>query len=53
MNTSDVGYYKWTQSLFLKLMEAGLVCRKEAYVNWDPVDKTVFWYLISGTLIGN
>ncbi|NXG04943.1 SYLM protein, partial [Sakesphorus luctuosus] len=34
-------YYKWTQYLFLKLFEAGLVYQKEALVNWDPVDQTV------------
>ncbi|MFT4250851.1 MAG: leucine--tRNA ligase [Candidatus Woesearchaeota archaeon] len=39
--TSREDYYKWTQYLFLKLFEAGLVYRKQAVVNWDPVDKTV------------
>ncbi len=34
-------YYKWTQYLFLKLYEAGLVEKKVSLVNWDPVDKTV------------
>lgn len=34
-------YYKWTQDLFLKLFDAGLVYQKEAIVNWDPIDKTV------------
>ncbi|NXN95169.1 SYLM protein, partial [Rhinopomastus cyanomelas] len=34
-------YYKWTQYLFLKLFEAGMVYQKEALVNWDPVDQTV------------
>uniref|UniRef100_A0A8B9VR52 leucine--tRNA ligase n=1 Tax=Anas zonorhyncha TaxID=75864 RepID=A0A8B9VR52_9AVES len=34
-------YYKWTQYLFLKLFEAGIVYQKEALVNWDPVDQTV------------
>uniref|UniRef100_A0A8C4GI39 leucine--tRNA ligase n=1 Tax=Dicentrarchus labrax TaxID=13489 RepID=A0A8C4GI39_DICLA len=34
-------YYKWTQFLFIKLFEAGLAYRKEAVVNWDPVDQTV------------
>ncbi|XP_074844350.1 leucine--tRNA ligase, mitochondrial isoform X2 [Carettochelys insculpta] len=34
-------YYKWTQHLFIKLFEAGLVYQKEAMVNWDPVDQTV------------
>ncbi|XP_048367189.1 leucine--tRNA ligase, mitochondrial isoform X2 [Sphaerodactylus townsendi] len=34
-------YYKWTQYLFIKLYEAGLVYQNEAMVNWDPVDQTV------------
>ena len=34
-------YYKWTQWLFLKLYELGLAYKKEAAVNWDPVDQTV------------
>ncbi|KAG5875054.1 hypothetical protein JTB14_026185 [Gonioctena quinquepunctata] len=39
--TCDPQYYRWTQELFLKLYDAGLVYQKEALVNWDPVDKTV------------
>ncbi|KOC68609.1 putative leucine--tRNA ligase, mitochondrial [Habropoda laboriosa] len=39
--TCDPEYYKWTQALFLKLFERGLVYRKEAFVNWDPIDETV------------
>ncbi len=34
-------YYKWTQWLFLKFHERGLAYKKEAAVNWDPVDQTV------------
>nr|CAD7569838.1 unnamed protein product [Timema californicum] len=41
VSTCDVSYYHWTQALFLKLYESGLVYRKEALVNWDPVDQTV------------
>ncbi|ASP36984.1 leucine--tRNA ligase [Labrenzia sp. VG12] len=39
--TCDVGYYTQQQRLFLKFLEAGLVYRKNAKVNWDPVDMTV------------
>lgn len=39
--TCDSDYYKWTQYLFLKLHENGLVYQKKAFVNWDPIDKTV------------
>ncbi|KAJ3370117.1 hypothetical protein GGF31_004735 [Allomyces arbusculus] len=34
-------YYKHTQALFLEMAKAGLAYRKEALVNWDPIDKTV------------
>jgi len=34
-------YYKWEQWLFVKLFEKGLVYKKNAIVNWDPVDQTV------------
>jgi leucyl-tRNA synthetase len=34
-------YYRWTQWLFLKFFEAGLAYRKQAPVNWCPVDQTV------------
>ena len=41
VTTSSPEYYKWTQWLFIKMYEAGLVYRKEAVVNWDPIDCTV------------
>jgi len=34
-------YYRWEQWLFTKLYEKGLVYKKMATVNWDPVDQTV------------
>ncbi|MGR6035155.1 MAG: leucine--tRNA ligase [Candidatus Nitrosoglobus sp.] len=34
-------YYHWEQWLFTKLFDKGLVYKKTALVNWDPVDETV------------
>ena len=39
--TCDVEYYGQQQALFLDFLEKGLVYRKNAVVNWDPVDMTV------------
>ncbi len=39
--TCDPEYYGQQQAWFLALLKAGLVYRKEAEVNWDPVDMTV------------
>ncbi|MAC88393.1 leucine--tRNA ligase [Maricaulis sp.] len=39
--TCDPSYYRHQQAIFLKLMERGLLHRKTAKVNWDPVDQTV------------
>ena len=39
--TCDPAYYHQQQKLFLEFYKHGLVYRKEADVNWDPVDMTV------------
>ncbi|MGK0265983.1 MAG: leucyl-tRNA synthetase [Maricaulis sp.] len=39
--TCDPSYYRHQQAIFLKFFQKGLVYRKTAKVNWDPVDQTV------------
>ncbi|WP_124945837.1 leucine--tRNA ligase [Sulfurirhabdus autotrophica] len=39
--TCQPKYYRWEQWLFTKLFEKGLIYKKTAQVNWDPVDMTV------------
>lgn len=34
VNTTDPGYYQWTQWIFLKLFKAGLAYKKEMPINW-------------------
>ncbi len=34
-------YYRWTQWIFIQMLEMGLAYQKEAAVNWDPIDQTV------------
>ncbi len=41
ISTCDKDYYKHQQEIFIDFYNAGLVSRKETYVNWDPVEKTV------------
>lgn len=36
VNTTDPGYFKWTQWIFLKLFEKGLAYKKEMPINWCP-----------------
>ncbi|MFN7003634.1 MAG: leucine--tRNA ligase [Roseinatronobacter sp.] len=39
--TCDPEYYGQQQAMFIDMLHAGLVYRKNAVVNWDPVDMTV------------
>ncbi|GJL96241.1 MAG: leucine--tRNA ligase [Hyphobacterium sp.] len=39
--TCEPDYYRHQQAIFLKFFEKGLVERRQAKVNWDPVDNTV------------
>ncbi|MFT4676556.1 MAG: leucyl-tRNA synthetase [Candidatus Azotimanducaceae bacterium] len=39
--TCDPDYYRWEQWFFTKMFKKGLVYKKAAMVNWDPVDQTV------------
>jgi leucyl-tRNA synthetase len=39
--TCSPDYYKHEQKMFLDFLKAGIAYRKEATVNWDPIDQTV------------
>ena len=41
LTTCKPDYYRWEQWFFTRLYEKGLVYKKMAMVNWDPVDHTV------------
>ncbi|MBQ6794858.1 MAG: leucine--tRNA ligase [Clostridia bacterium] len=41
VDTTDEGYYKWTQWIFLKMFEKGLVFRDKTLVNYCPSCKVV------------
>ena len=41
VTTCEPEYYRWEQWLFTRLFEKGIVYKKNAVVNWDPVDQTV------------
>ena len=41
VTTCKSDYYRWEQWFFTRLYEKGLVYKKSATVNWDPVDQTV------------
>lgn len=40
INTTDPGYYKWTQWCFVKMFERGLVYQSNEPINWCPSCKT-------------
>lgn len=39
--TCDPDYYKWEQSVFIKMWEQGLAYKKKSHVNWCPECETV------------
>lgn len=41
MRTCDKSYYKHQQKLLIRMFKDGYLVKKEEYLNWDPVDKTV------------
>ena len=41
ISTCDPEYYKFEQKMFLDFFSNGLAYKKESWVNWDPVEKTV------------
>ncbi len=41
LTTCRPDYYRWEQWFFTELYKKGLVYKKKAEVNWDPVDQTV------------
>ncbi len=41
VNTTEPGFYRWSQWIFLQLYKAGLAVRRKAPVNWCPTDQTV------------
>ena len=41
ISTCDEKYYKHQQKIFIDFFNNGLVYKKDSFVNWDPVDKTV------------
>ena len=41
ISTCDADYYKHQQEIFIDFYNNGLISKKETYVNWDPVEKTV------------
>ncbi|MCM1257218.1 MAG: leucine--tRNA ligase [Roseburia sp.] len=40
VNTTDPGFYKWTQWIFVQMFKKGLAYEKEMPINWCPSCKT-------------
>lgn len=40
ISTTDPGFYKWTQWIFLQFLKAGLAYEATGLINWCPKDKT-------------
>ena len=43
--TCDPSYYRWEQWFFTRMFRKGLVYKKAAWVNWDPVDPVSYTHL--------
>ena len=41
LSTCSEDYYKHQQKIFIDFFNSGLVYKKDSFVNWDPIDKTV------------
>ncbi|QTS83888.1 leucine--tRNA ligase [Coxiella endosymbiont of Amblyomma nuttalli] len=41
ITTCEPDYYRWEQWFFIQLYKKGLAYKKNAIVNWDPIDQTV------------
>ena len=41
LSTCSAKYYKHQQKIFIDFFKKGLVYKKDSFVNWDPIDKTV------------
>ncbi len=41
ITTSSPDYYKHQQKFFIEFFKKGIAYKKDSFVNWDPVDKTV------------
>lgn len=39
VNTTDPGYYRWTQWMFTRFFRSGLAYKGKSFINWCPVDR--------------